>query len=295
MWLSSLVMAAATLNSVRPGRVIFEPPTLTCLGFEWEMEGDANRNASVEAAYRQGGAAEWKGSAAAGSNGRGTSRASRGTAGLHGSSQVCRQYSAGRGCARSPRGLVNCLRLCWFPALDALPGAPPALAVAPLLARRRFPIALLRLPPRPSPRLLPAALAATAPPRLARSFGLFRRGWTARRRRPWPLRRAHGRPPLPEAPAREGKVTPLRGAVHLRLTAKSTLSRKTHGAIARRRGLLSGSPAPGSSYRLPGSFLDSTGRSLLESAEGAPLGAKAPRGAAVAVAPSSLGSCILLK
>ena len=42
----------------------------------------------------------------------------------------------------------------------------PALAVPLLLAPRRLPVALLRFPPRPSPRRLPAAGAAIALPRL---------------------------------------------------------------------------------------------------------------------------------
>jgi len=58
-----------------------------------------------------------------------------------------------------PRGVVNCLWLCWFPALDALPVAP-ALPVPFLLARYRRPVSLLRLPARPFPRRRPAARAA---------------------------------------------------------------------------------------------------------------------------------------
>jgi hypothetical protein len=34
-------------NVVVPGEVVVEPPTLINLGFEWFIEGDANRNASV--------------------------------------------------------------------------------------------------------------------------------------------------------------------------------------------------------------------------------------------------------
>jgi len=60
-----------------------------------------------------------------------------------------------------PRGVVNCFWLWWFPAFDAFPVAP-ALTVPSLLARRRLPISLLRLPLRPFPRLLPAMLAAIA-------------------------------------------------------------------------------------------------------------------------------------
>src|SRR5205085_404781 len=64
-----------------------------------------------------------------------------------------------------PRGFVNCLWLWWFPTFDALAVAP-ALPVPFLLARRRRPVSLLRLPLRPLPRRLPAMLAAIALARL---------------------------------------------------------------------------------------------------------------------------------
>ena len=44
------------------------------------------------------------------------------------------------------RGLASCLWICWLPAFDAIPVAP-ALGIAFLLPRSRFPIALLGLPP----------------------------------------------------------------------------------------------------------------------------------------------------
>src|SRR5947208_16696771 len=47
-------------NAVHPGRVTVEPPTLICLGFEWDISGDDNRSALVEVAYRQSAASEWK-------------------------------------------------------------------------------------------------------------------------------------------------------------------------------------------------------------------------------------------
>src|SRR5215471_18124692 len=71
-----------------------------------------------------------------------------------------------------PRGLVNHFWLWWFPALDALPVAP-ALALALLLPRRRFPVSSLRLPPPPLPRLLPTPLAAIALARSPRMKTLF--------------------------------------------------------------------------------------------------------------------------
>ena len=35
-------------NGVKAGQFVVEPPTLICLGFEWEITGDDNRNATVE-------------------------------------------------------------------------------------------------------------------------------------------------------------------------------------------------------------------------------------------------------
>jgi hypothetical protein len=46
-------------DAVQPGRFVVEPPTLICLGFEWKIAGDDNRNASVEVSYRAAGANEW--------------------------------------------------------------------------------------------------------------------------------------------------------------------------------------------------------------------------------------------
>ncbi|HEY6509683.1 MAG TPA: hypothetical protein VIY56_16790, partial [Vicinamibacterales bacterium] len=43
-----------------PGELVVEPPTLINLGFEWFLEGDANRNAAVEVAYRKQGDAAWR-------------------------------------------------------------------------------------------------------------------------------------------------------------------------------------------------------------------------------------------
>src|SRR5947199_2709469 len=62
-------------------------------------------------------------------------------------------------CSDDPRRLVNYLCLWWFPAFDALPVAP-ALPLAFLLAGRCLPVALLRLPPVPLPRRIPALFAA---------------------------------------------------------------------------------------------------------------------------------------
>ena len=50
---------------VTPGELVIEPPTLINLGFEWFIQGDANRNAAVEVSYRKKGAARVEAGAAA--------------------------------------------------------------------------------------------------------------------------------------------------------------------------------------------------------------------------------------
>ena len=47
---SSMTFAA---ESTVAGEFIIEPPTLLSLGFEWLIDGDDNRNASVSVEYRQ--------------------------------------------------------------------------------------------------------------------------------------------------------------------------------------------------------------------------------------------------
>ena len=42
------------------GALIVEPPTLICLGFEWEVSGDNNRNATVEVVFRKAGEKSWR-------------------------------------------------------------------------------------------------------------------------------------------------------------------------------------------------------------------------------------------
>ena len=39
---------------------VVEPATLICLGFEWVIEGDENRNATVTVSYRATGQTAWK-------------------------------------------------------------------------------------------------------------------------------------------------------------------------------------------------------------------------------------------
>jgi hypothetical protein len=59
LWLSPVSLAAAA-DKTTSGQFITEPPTLVSLGFEWEIDGDDNRNAEVDVSYRKKGAAEWK-------------------------------------------------------------------------------------------------------------------------------------------------------------------------------------------------------------------------------------------
>ena len=46
-------------NGVTPGQFVIEPATLICLGFEWDITGDENRNATVEVSYRVSGQSAW--------------------------------------------------------------------------------------------------------------------------------------------------------------------------------------------------------------------------------------------
>ena len=51
---------AAAQQAVTAGELIVEPPTLISLGFEWRIEGDADRDAAVAVAYRRAGEREWR-------------------------------------------------------------------------------------------------------------------------------------------------------------------------------------------------------------------------------------------
>lgn len=52
--------AAGNQVKVRPGELVIDPPTLINLGFEWVIDGDDNRNASVDVFYRKEGSRVWK-------------------------------------------------------------------------------------------------------------------------------------------------------------------------------------------------------------------------------------------
>src|SRR5437773_1442745 len=62
-YLSVLILSTTTLwaaDSVTPGKFLVERPTLICLGFEWQIAGDDNRDAIVEVSYRRAGDNAWK-------------------------------------------------------------------------------------------------------------------------------------------------------------------------------------------------------------------------------------------
>lgn len=52
-------LAIATPDAVLAGELVIEPPTLINLGFEWFIQGDANRNATVAVSFRKTGSPEW--------------------------------------------------------------------------------------------------------------------------------------------------------------------------------------------------------------------------------------------
>ena len=50
----------AASDAVTPGSFRVEPPTLLNLGFNWDITGDANRNAAVEVSFREKGTDAWR-------------------------------------------------------------------------------------------------------------------------------------------------------------------------------------------------------------------------------------------
>ncbi|HEY1877587.1 MAG TPA: hypothetical protein VGG66_08955 [Rhizomicrobium sp.] len=52
--------APQPMNKIKAGELVIDPPTLINLGFEWVIQGDDNRNARVDVAYRRKGDAQWK-------------------------------------------------------------------------------------------------------------------------------------------------------------------------------------------------------------------------------------------
>src|SRR4030095_1521897 len=59
--LSLLSSPLQAQSAVKTGRFHVEHPTLLNLGFEWAIEGDANRNAAVAVQFRPVGEAKWRG------------------------------------------------------------------------------------------------------------------------------------------------------------------------------------------------------------------------------------------
>src|SRR6478672_8651778 len=58
-----LILAAMGADAEKrtiAGRFVVEHPTLMNLGFEWEIHGDANRNATVTAEFRAAGESGWR-------------------------------------------------------------------------------------------------------------------------------------------------------------------------------------------------------------------------------------------
>src|SRR5215510_9489978 len=60
LYLFLAAMGAGAENSTLAGNFVVEHPTLLNLGFEWEIRGDANRNATVAVQFRPVGEAVWR-------------------------------------------------------------------------------------------------------------------------------------------------------------------------------------------------------------------------------------------
>src|SRR6266545_4584868 len=57
---SERLLAAPGDAIVTPGELVVEHPTLINLGFEWHIDGDGNRNASVDVSFRKQGETAWR-------------------------------------------------------------------------------------------------------------------------------------------------------------------------------------------------------------------------------------------
>jgi hypothetical protein len=58
--LAGAAPAQAPPDRTSAGRFVVEHPTLHSLGFEWTIDGDANRNASVDVSFRAVGGDAWR-------------------------------------------------------------------------------------------------------------------------------------------------------------------------------------------------------------------------------------------
>lgn len=54
------VRGQTATSGVTAGQLTIEPSTLISIGYEWRIEGDDNRNASVDVVYRERGTSEWR-------------------------------------------------------------------------------------------------------------------------------------------------------------------------------------------------------------------------------------------
>lgn len=54
------LLGADADNATAPGKFVVEHPTLLNLGFEWQIRGDANRNATVAVQFRPAGESAWR-------------------------------------------------------------------------------------------------------------------------------------------------------------------------------------------------------------------------------------------
>lgn len=59
-FLLAACLCAGAENKTTPGTLVVQPPTLHCLGFEWFVSGDDNRNAAVTLAYRKPADKAWR-------------------------------------------------------------------------------------------------------------------------------------------------------------------------------------------------------------------------------------------
>lgn len=60
LFLLTAAWCVSAQDATRAGRFVVEHPTLLNLGFEWSIEGDANRNATVAVQFRAAGQPEWR-------------------------------------------------------------------------------------------------------------------------------------------------------------------------------------------------------------------------------------------
>lgn len=58
--LSDLATWALAGDATEPVTIYLERPTLHSLGFEWPIQGDDNRNATVRVSYRKAGLGRWR-------------------------------------------------------------------------------------------------------------------------------------------------------------------------------------------------------------------------------------------